>query len=149
MDMTGCLSFGPSRLKGTYALVVHVPKNITLPIGSLGLIHFPSGYYVYVGSAQGGLSSRLQHHFRPKTRCHWHIDYLLSSAVIHSVWFQIGGSQECTLSHELANEFGSIAGFGSSDCRCSSHLFLLPDLSELHDILSARGWMKSDGSFVI
>ena len=95
-----------------------------MTIGSLSNVYFPQGYYAYVGSALGGIKARLDHHLNQSKRRHWHIDYLLPKASITDII--IGESEdrvECVIARALSAQFDSIPGFGSSDCRCSSHLF--------------------------
>lgn len=92
----------------------------------MGKIHFPAGHYAYVGSAMGGFKARLPHHFREKKKTHWHIDYLLQNARIDSVIIsECAERNECTIAAALVEKFHCIVGFGSSDCKCKSHLFIL------------------------
>ena len=111
---------------GTYALVAGLKKSCNLRIGKLGIYDFPVGYYVYAGSALNGLSSRLKRHLRIKKRLHWHIDYLLQKADIEEIWYTMGNERlECAWNRIIAglpNARPIVRGFGSSDCRCHSHL---------------------------
>ena len=111
---------------GTYALLIRLGVGVCLRVGKLGIHNLPPGYYVYVGSALGGLSNRLRRHLRPEKRLYWHIDYLLSQAAVAQIWYSIGpGRLECKWNAIMRNLPGakpSILGFGSSDCRCSSHI---------------------------
>jgi Uri superfamily endonuclease len=112
--------------RGTYALVVFLKQRLRLRIGRLGDHDFPPGYYVYAGSALGGLSGRLKRHMNQQKRLHWHIDYLLQHAVVSQIWYARGGERmECTwnaLVSALPGAESSVRGFGSSDCRCPTHL---------------------------
>lgn len=111
-------------MSGSYVLLIKLPNEQTIKIGSLNTIHFPNGYYAYVGSAMGGLKPRLSHHLQGNKKPHWHIDYLLNRASITGVILCEAGSRiECTIAQALSHQFDSIPGFGSSDCRCHSHLF--------------------------
>ncbi|MCD6359824.1 MAG: GIY-YIG nuclease family protein [Armatimonadetes bacterium] len=102
-----------------------------LQVGRLGLLSFPAGYYIYTGSALGGLESRLRRHLEgPRNgRPHWHVDYLSTRAVEKSFAVVLTRQRaECDLNRAVAAMPGaSVAayGFGSSDCRCVSHLFKL------------------------
>jgi len=111
---------------GTYSLLLSMWESQRLQIGKLGKFDFPRGWYVYTGSALGGLSARLKRHLRPEKRLHWHIDYLLQAADIEEVWYTQGTERlECTWNGMIAALPGArpyIRGFGSSDCRCHSHL---------------------------
>ena len=114
------------RDRGTYALVIALGVGLRLRIGKLGIHNLPHGYYVYVGSALGGLASRLRRHLRSEQRLHWHIDYLLRQAAVAQIWYALGPDKlECKWNVILRNLPGatpSIPGFGASDCLCSSHL---------------------------
>ncbi len=72
----------------------------------------------------GGYKSRLRHHLKDNKKPHWHIDYLLQKASIRDVILcESEEKAECTIAQTLSHRFDSIPGFGSSDCKCSSHLF--------------------------
>ncbi|MBN2497350.1 MAG: GIY-YIG nuclease family protein [Deltaproteobacteria bacterium] len=119
--------------QGTYALLLRIPKACRLRVGSLGLLRFASGLWVYVGSALGrgstSLGHRLCRHFSRSGRRHWHIDYLLASAAlpINAVWLESPARLECALAEALRErpDFQpGPAGFGATDCRghCQTHL---------------------------
>jgi Uri superfamily endonuclease len=86
------------------------------------------GFYVYIGSAlgPGGVRARLAHHMRPAERPHWHIDYLRFHTTLEEIWFCYDPkSREHDWAIRLAGLPGAsmpLAGFGSSDCECESHL---------------------------
>jgi Uri superfamily endonuclease len=111
---------------GCYYLVIKNTKNININIGKLGKFLFPKGYYVYVGSAMRNLSQRIKRHKSMDKKLRWHIDYLLMHTKIISVGL-IKSSEdlECRLNQvisEHADICDIIKGFGSSDCKCRSHL---------------------------
>ncbi len=119
-------------MKGTYLLILRLDEAIArLPIGRLGALPFPAGYYLYVGSAfgPGGVAARLAHHARRvKPRRHWHIDYLREHSHLVEAW-----SVACTerLEHAWVRALNATPGvqpvapgFGASDSPCASHLFL-------------------------
>ena len=140
--MTDCGNTGDLQQKGTYALVMHLKRHTAIPIGSLGIVHFQAGYFVYAGSAQGGLEARLRYHLRATKRFHWHIDYLLAHASLQSVWYQLGDNQECFLAGSLADNFIQLPRFGSSDCRCTSHLFYSATTAGIQRFFQARQWKE-------
>lgn len=123
---------GHLKARGTYILVLRLDGPAVIQIGRLGAQVFAAGHYVYVGSAlgAGGLASRLNHHLSwaegRAVRKHWHIDYLLQQATVVQVWYRVGPERlECEWARALAAQpaFQSpVPGFGSSDCRCPSHL---------------------------
>ncbi len=111
-------------MKGSYVLLIQLPEEKVVTIGSLKDVHLPDGYYAYVGSAMKGIKSRLSHHFKESKRPHWHIDYLLKIASITGVILcESEDRMECTIAQALSQQYDSIPGFGSTDCHCRSHLF--------------------------
>ena len=93
-------------------------------MGRLGVVAFPGGFYAYVGSAMSGFESRIGHHLQRNKSPHWHIDYLLREASIGEVILcESKKGAECILAQTLARDFQYIPGFGSSDCKCNSHLY--------------------------
>lgn len=111
---------------GFYQLVVRLQEKRIIRVGRHGLFSFPAGYYVYTGSAMRGLESRIARHLRRKKRMRWHVDYLLRYGRVIEVKRYCGDLSECKLSREIEKLPGSrmvVRGFGSSDCRCSTHLF--------------------------
>lgn len=116
--------------KGSYALVIVLEKGNRLTVGRLGTFEFPSGLYLYMGSALNGLYSRVRRHIRHKKRLHWHVDYLTSGAAVEQVWYALGEERrECRWSAVALAEGAAVVapGFGSSDCRCVTHLFHVRD----------------------
>lgn len=117
--------------KGTYALVLHLEGREEITVGKLGTFTFPVGYYLYVGSAlgPGGLEARLARHRRRPKKLRWHIDYLLEHAQLVEVWSAASTDRmECVwaqAARELTGSEMPASGFGSSDCRCLSHLIYL------------------------
>lgn len=115
-----------TRTPGAYHLVIHLAKRTTLRVGRLGQFAFPAGYYVYTGSAMGGLEARLARHRRRRKTLHWHIDYLLRRAeLVDVVVIPSERSIECERNLRVLRMEGAevvAPGFGSSDCRCSAHL---------------------------
>lgn len=109
--------------KGTYALIIALKSEATIAVGKLGgrgreggenEITFPSGYYVYFGSALGGLSGRVSRYLRSEgdrsggksekrkrggggegsaKKLHWHIDYLIQFAKVVEVWYAVEGEE--------------------------------------------------------
>ena len=118
--------------KGSYILLIKLAEEHTTTVGSHQNIHFPSGCYAYVGSAMGGLTSRLNHHLQRNKKPHWHIDYLLQKAHINSIiQCETEKRIECNIALALSHKLDSVPGFGSSDCKCHSHLFFAADEREL------------------
>ncbi len=127
------------RSKGTYILVLELPSAARIRVGSLGIIDFDSGTYLYVGSAHGpgGLHARIMRHLRRRKRLFWHIDYFLRYAKILAVYIiESPKKLECRIARRLIAEgVPFVSGFGSSDCRCKSHLFRTADPQIIDEIL--------------
>jgi len=109
-----------------YLLICQLEVEREIQVGALGRLRFPAGYYAYVGSAARALQARVARHLSRRKRYHWHIDYLLSHAVVVGVrlWHQ-ADLEECQLNRWVAGQAGLVPvhrGFGSSDCACYSHL---------------------------
>lgn len=110
-------------MKGIYTLLLDL-QSTAITIGSLGKIHF-DGIYAYVGSAQNSMENRIARHFAKKKRLHWHIDYLTTSAkckTLYALCSETSG-RECSLGRSIGSKAEPVPGFGSSDCRCFSHLY--------------------------
>lgn len=119
-------------MTGSYVLILQLPKQQIINIGSLANVCFPGGYYAYVGSARGGIRPRLSHHLDRNKKLHWHIDYLLQKATITDIIVsEAEGRVECIIVQALSAQFDSIPGFGCSDCRCLSHLFFAPEKRQM------------------
>ena len=112
---------------GVYQLRIRLRKPAVVDVGALGRCRFAAGWYVYSGSARSGLVQRIGCHLRRRKRMHWHIDYLLGVADGVEAFVQPGvGLSECELHRSLSGGEALVAGFGSSDCECASHLAYFP-----------------------
>ncbi len=137
--------------KGTYVLLIKLSKNKEIKIGSLGKLRFKKGFYAYVGSAMNGLDRRIQRHLRKMKRFYWHIDYLLKDAdILKVVYAQTRTKRECDIATYLEQYLRSIKNFGSSDCKCKSHLFFSENFKDLEgDVLSAFSKNRLSYKFIL
>jgi len=111
-------------MKGSYILLLHLPETQSIAIGRLGNLHFPGGYYAYVGSAMSGFGARVNRHLKPAEKRHWHIDYLRDRASVAGIFLcPTEQRTECAIAQSLNQQLECISDFGASDCRCRSHLF--------------------------
>jgi len=128
---------------GTYILIVRLEEDRRIVIGSLGEILFPRGIYAYVGSAMGpgGLRARIMRHLRHEKRKFWHIDFLLGEAsIIEVIIIPAPERLECRIARFLIERgVRYVPRFGSSDCRCPSHLFVVDCLEGLYRLLELFG----------
>jgi len=114
-------------------LVLAQPR--LLAAGRLGRHRYPSGAYLYVGSAlgAGGLQARLRRHLSPGRRPRWHVDRLLAVARPRALFAVVSRTRlECRWARALvrAGALPAVPGFGASDCRCATHLFRWPEPPE-------------------
>jgi len=121
----------PSDAKGTYALLLSLRSPLLLRAGSLDEVRLAPGSYLYCGSAMGGLAARVCRHLRSHKKLHWHIDYLTASVTPEEVWWaRCPERAECRWMEAALGLPGAAVpapGFGSSDCRCRSHLVYVPE----------------------
>ncbi len=133
--------------QGVYVVWLYLPQTIPISVGRLGTHQFPAGTYAYCGSAQRTLQSRLRRHAAKEKPLRWHIDYLSVHCDFlgHDSWV-VSRAGECRLAgrlQQLPQAHLPLQGFGSSDCRCVSHLVFIDkqplaakERSELRTILS-------------
>ncbi len=125
-------------MTGSYILLINLTEGKAISIGSLKSLQFHRGCYAYVGSAMSGFKSRLNRHLRSNKKLYWHIDYLLDKATINSIIIcETSNRTECTIAQALEHQFGSIHGFGASDCKCPSHLFFATDEIQMKSTILA------------
>ena len=114
---------------GAYALILFCAQEGPIQIGKLGILQLRRGFYVYVGSAvgPGGVRARVAHHRKLSLRPHWHIDYLRPNTCLDRIWYShdrvCREHRWARIIRALRGASIPIAGFGSSDWRCKTHLF--------------------------
>lgn len=114
--------------KGTYCLLLYADSIHNIKVGALGKLNIKKGYYVYIGSAfgPGGLKARIGRHLKKSKKLRWHIDYLRKVTEIIDIKYSTEKNRlECQWAANFAENGGitPFKGFGSSDCKCYSHLF--------------------------
>jgi Uri superfamily endonuclease len=130
------------EIGGIYLLIIRLHMARWIQIGGLGYRSFRRGSYGYVGSAIRGVRPRLDRHLKHVKRLHWHIDYLLQYAEIEVILYgQCHWDVECALANQLSSIFQPVPGFGSTDCRCSSHLFFARHRDPLIGIIYRSFWL--------
>jgi adenylylsulfate kinase len=134
-------------VKGIYLLLISISKRIRVEVGSLGTKDFRKGLYVYVGSAQKNLENRIRRHLKSDKQKFWHIDYLLDGedAKVLSAFYKEEAERafECEFAKKLAEIGSPISGFGSSDCKCQSHLFKINDYEALRKLLNGNNFKEA------
>lgn len=130
-------------MRGNYLLLFVLSESMEFQVGSLGKLRFEPGLYIYTGSAQNGIESRLGRHFSKAKKFHWHIDYLLAEADVLAAIILEDRDMECDLNGMLDQMDGCVAvckGFGSTGCHCHSHLHSVSD-DALPSILNEIRWI--------
>jgi len=109
--------------------MMNLIEKVELHFGKKGVACLEAGNYLYVGSAfgPGGLPSRLGRYANSIVKRHWHVDDLLAVADVMGALALVDNQRyECNWAHALRTRFQEgPSGFGSSDCKCSSHLFYI------------------------
>lgn len=141
-DASAGLSLLPAE-PGSYILVLEMRRGGTLRSGPFLPLVFPSGLYLYCGSARGpgGIRARVGRHLSGGRSLHWHIDHLLARARPRAVWACSGNERlECEWARAIARQgpfWAPAPRFGASDCRCPAHLWhIRTPMEELADILA-------------
>ena len=123
-------------LKGTYCILMRLNSDAVISVGRLGELEFPKGHYVYVGSALNSLMPRLKRHLSTDKKLHWHVDYFLNHKDVEvvDILYTIDDIKwECKLASSISKNASGIENFGSSDCKCNSHLFYLKQLEHMEN----------------
>ena len=114
-------------MKGVYYLEIQLNKNTLIKVGKLGELNFKKGIYYYVGSGMNNVIKRINRHKSDNKKSHWHIDYFLlnknTKIINYKILLTNVKKNECLLANFISTKLKSINKFGSSDCKCSSHLF--------------------------
>jgi sugar fermentation stimulation protein A len=111
--------------RGSYLILMELKERKPIETGKMGIISYESAFYVYTGSAMANLTQRINRHRRLRKNHHWHIDYFREHAeIITDIPVRASEDLECALAKSLSEiaDF-SVENFGSSDCKCKSHLF--------------------------
>jgi len=134
-------------MKGCYILLIALNDNAEIEVGKLGLIKFKKGTYAYVGSAMGGLEQRISRHLRQEKNIRWHIDYLLEGGNVSSVHIKPSDvREECAFSQKLSQNHDVVERFGSSDCKCRGHLYVISDVKVIERELQEYGFKSYKSS---
>jgi len=128
-------AFGDVRVcvRGVYCLLIYLSEDRCIGVGALGHKQFERGCYVYVGSAMSGIEQRVRRHKSSSKTLKWHIDYLLTrSDLLASIAIQSASRKtECETVESLSkceDAAFPVPRFGSSGCRCKSHLLYFGDV---------------------
>ena len=115
----------------TYQLLIRVTEPVRVGVGRFGTFDFPSGCYVYTGSALRNFEARVRRHLSASKTLRWHVDYLLAAPGVSVCTVRRLADPECEVNQRSTGAL-VVPGFGASDCRagCGSHLKRLGDCPE-------------------
>lgn len=108
-----------------YAIHLKIDHPMAITVGKLGHFHLNEGIYIYVGSAKKNIQARINRHLQLEKTNRWHFDYIRPFGYITKIITYEQSIGECSLAEKLRKQVSGvypIKGFGSSDCRCFSHL---------------------------
>ncbi|WP_071394468.1 GIY-YIG nuclease family protein [Bacillus tuaregi] len=113
-----------------YAIHLNLVESKQITVGKLGTFTFQKGTYIYVGSAKRNITQRIERHVKINKKHHWHFDYLRPFGTITRIITYDNSLRECELAENIRKEKMAaipINGFGSSDCKCKSHLLFIEE----------------------
>ncbi|RLC44273.1 MAG: hypothetical protein DRH44_02855 [Candidatus Coatesbacteria bacterium] len=133
--------------RGFYILLVEVSKNAEIRYMK-GEMSVNSGFYIYIGSAMATLSGRVSRYIRGPENIHWHIDRLLLYSKVNKIVAVPSDRRlECRVAQFIGGILGwssGVAGFGSTDCGCPSHLFFISNKGLIEKLLKEEIWRGID-----
>lgn len=96
---------------------------------------------MYVGSGKNNVDKRIERPLRKNKKLFWHIDYFAKEGEIEEIY--VGRKKECSVANLLLKYSDAcVAGFGSSDCECCSHLFYMKDIDKVKSQVKQIGFKK-------
>ncbi|MGM0608657.1 MAG: GIY-YIG nuclease family protein [Candidatus Muiribacteriota bacterium] len=118
-----------SNLTNLYIIILHNKKKVSIPVAKFGLLNFEPGFYFYIGTSYRSPEKRIKRHLSQHKKKHWHLDYITEKIKpVKACLFKNVEFSECELNSHIHNEFCTtfpFKKFGSSDCRCYSHLHFI------------------------
>jgi len=131
-------------------LLIYISEDLKVRVGQLGEVSFKKGDYIYIGSAIGCLEVRLRRHLKKDKKSFWHIDYLLENKKVKilQIW-TIDKKMECQTAEVFCQDPTTEIikkGFGSSDCKCVTHLFYIKNKERIKKILKEIGFSTFSSS---
>ena len=112
----------------TYILILYLPVDTLLEIGSLGEFDFPAGFYAYAGSVTEPetLTERLKHHLSPINIPESHIDYLQQVTSVEEIWLSSISLPRrdawAELLLDIPDSVAFVEGFGTPDDEWDTYL---------------------------
>ena len=115
----------------TYILILHLPFDSELEVGSLGVCDFAGGFYAYIGvvNDQALLVSQLKKHLSPVTNRRDDIDFLQENMQLEEIWLSAHQTPSrndwIDLLLDIPGSMSLIEGFGGADVDSEWDSYLL------------------------
>lgn len=123
------LHFSPEENDQLYLIEWVLAHDTDVTVGKVGNYRFSKGIYVYIGSARKNIAARIERHLKVDKKQRWHMDYLRPYVEPNNVITVPLHKGECAFKQFVEKQLSGKAvmkGFGSSDCKCDSHLLKIP-----------------------
>lgn len=124
--------------RGIYFLVLHLEEEKEIEIGNQGTMHFPKGYYVYVGAAKENLTKQMNSHRRLRKQIRSPVDAIRQVSSVTAV-LPIRSGED--LRHQASSMMRNIADWTMEDFQEGSISY--PCLFGFHENpIHLRGFTK-------
>jgi Uri superfamily endonuclease len=133
-------------MKGAYIFVLTLDSFVELQLSRTRWELNP-GTYAYIGSGMGSLEKRVERHFSVNKRVRWHIDYLTCyGKPLFAILIPSKEKIEEKISLAFQSYFRCVEGFGASDLKVKSNLYIIDDFQKFSEVVNyflAQGDEKS------
>ncbi|WP_457754764.1 GIY-YIG nuclease family protein [Thermovibrio ammonificans] len=130
-------------MKGSYCLIFRLTESTEVETKGGKRFTLEAGIYCYAGSAfgPGGVEARVSRHLRREKKLKWHIDFVTTLRCFEPEVVAVleGKRAECLIAGELSKLGEPVKGFGSTDCKCPSHLIKLESPQSAYRLLEKLG----------
>ncbi|WP_448378765.1 GIY-YIG nuclease family protein [Fervidobacterium sp.] len=122
-------------MKGAYIFVLTLDTPVELNLGRNRWKLNP-GTYDYIGSGMGNLEKRVERHFLVNKRLRWHIDYLTCHGKpLFAILITSKERMEEKISLTFQSHFRCVEGFGASDLKVLSNLYIIDDFQKFSEVV--------------
>jgi len=123
-------------VKGAYIFVLTLDTPVELNLGRNRWELNPSTY-AYIGSGMGNLEKRVERHFSANKRLRWHIDYLTCyGKPLFAILIPSKERMEEKISLTFQSHFRCVEGFGASDLKVKSNLYIIDDFQKFSEVVN-------------
>lgn len=122
-------------MKGSYIFVLTLDSFVELQLSRTRWELNP-GTYAYIGSGMGNLEKRVERHFSSDKRLRWHIDYLTCyGKPLFAILIPSKERIEEKISLTFQSHFSCVEGFGASDLKVMSNLYIIDDFQKFSEVV--------------